>query len=315
MASQFSGVRCQPVGQILTGVFCLTCNLGCLTPFQGIADPAPPGGPGDAHAAKPELAPSAAARVSFTVAEEMEKTGHDAEAVVFYERARQSDAQRAAWPWTDHVQVSRQLARLYDRLGDTPHALAEYERALKENPRDVNLLNRFGYFYYSRGKWAEAEEQLRHALALDPRHKRAWVNLGLTLGEQGRYAESLEAFQKAVSEAEAHSNLAFIFTTQGKREEAKQEYRRAVELDPNLVIAQRALDKLEHPGAARAAARPPMPARPDGRPPLPVVPNRPAEPAPDLTPVTVDGPPSPRARTGDGEHALSLPHGGEGGTE
>ena len=205
------------VGLLLTGVLCLTCNLGCLAPLQGLSDPASPTGPGDANAAKPELAPAAAVKVSFTVAEEMEKTGHYAEAVVFYERARQSDAQQTAWPWTDHVHVSRKLARLYDRLGDTPHALAEYQQALKESPRDASLLNSFGYFYYSRGKWAEAEEQLRHALSIDPRHKRAWVNLGLTLGEQGRFPESLEAFRKAVSEAEAHSNLAFILTTQGKR--------------------------------------------------------------------------------------------------
>src|SRR5262249_20656853 len=127
---------------------------------------------------------------------------------------------------------------------------------LRENPRDADVLASLGYFYYARGQWTEAEENLRHALTINPKHQRAWVNLGLTMGEQGHYAQSLEAFRKAVSEAEAHSNLAFVLTTQGKRQEAKEEYRRALELEPNLMIARRALDKLERSAAAADGAAP-----------------------------------------------------------
>jgi Tfp pilus assembly protein PilF len=180
------------------------------------------------------------------------------------------------------LHVARQLAPLYDRLGDTPHALAEYQRALKENPDDADVLNGLGYFYYSRGQWPEAEETLRRALGVNPRHARAWVNLGLTLGAQGQCAESLDAFRKVVSEAEAHSNLAFLLMTQGKREEAKKEYCRALELDPNLAIARQALDKLEHPGAPASGRPDPRTARqPAGRA---------AGPAPDLSPVRVETP-------------------------
>jgi Tfp pilus assembly protein PilF len=179
----------------------------------------------------------------------MEKNGHLPDAVFHYEKARQSDP---------NVHIAARLARLYDRLGDCTHALAEYQRALKENPNDADVLASLGYFYYARGQWAEAEENLRHALTINAKHPRAWVNLGLTLGEQGHYAESLEAFRHAISEAQAHSNLAFVLTTQGKREEAKEEYHRALELEPNLMIARRALEKLER--SAAPAANPDVPA-------------------------------------------------------
>ncbi|MCS6977433.1 MAG: tetratricopeptide repeat protein, partial [Gemmatales bacterium] len=46
---------------------------------------------------------------------------------------------------------------------------------------------------------------------------------------------------------EAQVNLAFIYQTQGKREEAKEAYRKALALQPELDLARRALAKLEAP--------------------------------------------------------------------
>ncbi len=225
--------------QLFAGLLLLP-GAGCLTPLHGPGELSTPDGSPSNASAKPELSPTSSAKVNLKLAEVMEKNGHPADAVFHYEKARQSDPS---------LHVAARLARLYDRLGNESRALAEYQRALKEDPRDADVYASLGYFYYARGKWAQAEENLHHALSINPKHQRAWVNLGLTLGEQGQYAESLDAFRKAVSEAEAHSNLGFVLTTQGKREEAKQEYRRALELEPNLGIARRALDKLEHPAA------------------------------------------------------------------
>jgi tetratricopeptide (TPR) repeat protein len=220
----------------VAGMLCLLPGAGCLAPLHSAGELFAPNGSTNTASAKPELSPASSAKANLKLAEVMEKNGHLADAAFHYEKARQSDP---------GLHIAGRLARLYDRLGNESRALAEYQRALKENPRDADVLASLGYFYYARGQWPEAEENLRHALSVNPRHQRAWVNLGLTLGEQGQYAESLDAFRRAVSEAEAHSNLAFVLTTQGKREEAKQEYRRALELEPNLVIARRALDKLE----------------------------------------------------------------------
>jgi tetratricopeptide (TPR) repeat protein len=142
--------------------------------------------------------------------------------------------------------VPRRLAVIHDRLGDHYHALAEYELALKAKPKDPNLLNDVGYFHYGRGNWADAEKYLRQALALDPHHQRAWINLGMTLGQQQRNSESLEAFGHVVGRAEALCNLGFILTTQGKRKEAEQAYRDALALAPDLPLARAALAKFNN---------------------------------------------------------------------
>ncbi|MER3416615.1 MAG: hypothetical protein C4297_10435 [Gemmataceae bacterium] len=184
-----------------------------------------------------ELPPHEAARACLKTAELLEQNGHEIEAIYQYERARHYD------PRLTHV--ARRLAVLYDRQGDHARAAHEYKKALELEPNNVELLNDYGYFQYQRGDWQEAEKWLRKALHVNPRYERAWVNLGMTLAMQGRYAESYEAFVKAVTPAQAHANLGFLLTTQGKWEEAKAAYRKALSLEPGLQIAAGALAKLE----------------------------------------------------------------------
>jgi Tfp pilus assembly protein PilF len=188
----------------------------------------------------PELSPNDAVKLCLATAESMEQGGRDTEAIAFYERARKLD------PHQDR-RATRHLATLYTQVGQHERAKTEYERALRESPKDPELLNGLGYNAYCLGKWAEAEAHLRAALAQDPKHARAWMNLGLTFGQQGRYYDSLEAFRRVVSPGEAYCNLAFVFTVQGKRDEARVAYRAALQHDPNLGLARTALEKLDGP--------------------------------------------------------------------
>jgi Tfp pilus assembly protein PilF len=256
-------------------------GAGCLNPGTVPDLPATAPTPAAATSAKAELPSKDGAKVCLALAEDFEKTGHDADAIVQYERARGYDPSLK--------QVSRRLAILYDRLGETKKAQEEFQAALKLHPKDADLQNDFGYSCYSHGKFDEAEKHLRQALALNPKHARAWMNLGLTLGQQGRYKDSLEAFLHVASPAEAHSNLAFVLTTQGKREEAKQEYREALALDPELKIAQGALAKLSEPPGKSGRQGDKETRRQGDEEPVPPPPP-PAESLPDLSPVQVPAP-------------------------
>ncbi len=160
------------------------------------------------------------------------------EAILKYEQARKLDPK---------IDVSPKLARLYVAVGAVGPAREEYRKALKAHPRDADLWNDYGYYHYSQGDWKEAEKALVQATRLDSRHARAWVNLGLTLGQQQRYEDSLAAFEKAVSPGEAHCNLAFVLATQGKLPEAREAYRDALRLEPRLPLARAGLDRLDRP--------------------------------------------------------------------
>jgi Tfp pilus assembly protein PilF len=173
-----------------------------------------------------ELSSSDAARVCRATAEQMASHGKEPEAIEQYERSRSFDARQKG--------VARRLAVLYDRQGNTEKATAEYTIALKESPRDADLWNDYGYFHYARTRYDQAETALRKGLKFDTKHKRAWMNLGLVLGEQGRYDEAQQAFQHAVSPAAAKNNVAVILARNGEVDRARTLFQQASVEDPSL---------------------------------------------------------------------------------
>jgi Flp pilus assembly protein TadD len=83
------------------------------------------------------------------------------------------------------------------RLGDAGSAVADFKKAYRADPDDVQCLLAVGNCYDTLGKPRLAERFLRKALLLQPtgRNKAAvLVNLGNSLLDQGRWAEAKEAF-------------------------------------------------------------------------------------------------------------------------
>jgi Tfp pilus assembly protein PilF len=225
------------VWRTLAGPIALAALVGCATsrsllPKQG-SGPKP-----TVEAAAPRtsnLPPKRAAQVCIRTAEEMEKRGYDADAARQYEKAREYDAS---------VQVEHRLAVLYDRQGDFARANLEYKRALEAHPKDANLLNDMGYYCYERGDWPGAEEWLRKALKYDPKLQRAWVNLGMALAQQGRSDESIAAFTKAISPAQAKANLGMILAQKGQYDQARQALQESLGLEPDAKLTQAVLAEM-----------------------------------------------------------------------
>ena len=185
----------------------------------------------------PELPATEAAKACLATGEMLEKQGHEKEALLEYQLARQHDP---------HLpQVSQRLAVLYGQRGDTERARTEFQTALQEQPGDAELWNDFGYFHYQLGESTEAEKALRQALALNPALKRAWVNLGKVLVQCGRYEESCEAFGHAVRPAQAAANVGILLAKEGKFQDARQVLHKALVLEPDLQAARAVLGQLE----------------------------------------------------------------------
>ena len=185
------------------------------------------------------LPPKEAAKACLVTADEMVRNGYRKEAIALYERARDLDPTQQ--------QVCRYLAVLYDEVGTDSQALTEYNHAVRLTPKDPDLLNDFGYFYYHRHDMRQAEQWFRAAIVQSPRHERAWVNLGLTLGEQGRYQDSFEAFSKVLSTAAAHSNVGMILARHGQIDDAAWAFKQALMLDPGLQQPRAVLASLDTP--------------------------------------------------------------------
>jgi Tfp pilus assembly protein PilF len=213
----------------------LLCFVGCHTLDAPPGITQSPAAETRASRSK-ELPPEQTAELAQATAEELEKQGNVAEAIAQYESARHHDPRRP---------VAHRLAVLYDRLGDDERALMEYDHALQMTPHNADLLNDRGYFHYQRGEWAEAEKWLRQALEADARHTRATINLGLVLGHEERYEESMQTFVRVLPEAQARCNVGVLLAQQGKPAAARDCLEEALRLDSHLKQAQVVLAKLD----------------------------------------------------------------------
>ena len=127
----------------------LSINVGCLNLASNfLIDENTKPIAGNAGAKEKLLPPKECAEICLTIGTELEKGGYLADAAIQYEKVRKLDPKTQV--------VGRRLAVLYDQLGEERRALTEYDDALKRTPKDADLLNDYGYFHYSRGRWQPA---------------------------------------------------------------------------------------------------------------------------------------------------------------
>jgi tetratricopeptide (TPR) repeat protein len=91
------------------------------------------------------------------------------------------------------------------------------------------------------GKWEQAEQILSQILAEDQANAPATELLGIIRAHEGNTAEAESLFRNSIrldpSFASAHANLAHLLVTEGRADEALEEYRLALQADPNDNIA------------------------------------------------------------------------------
>ena len=94
---------------------------------------------------------------------------------------------------------------------------------------------------YQRGRWAEAEAELRKALSLNPDHAEWHYNLGLTLEAAGRDADALASYERATTlmPDEVDPMLAAAVTSNrlGQHDQALRWLDRVLRLDQQSEVA------------------------------------------------------------------------------
>lgn len=111
----------------------------------------------------------------------------------------------------DDPDVHHRLAVVADKQQMFGAADDHYEAALRRRPRDPNLLSDIGYSHILRGDDKRAEKTLREALAVDPSHQGAMLNLSTLFGKQGRYDDALALLRQGTTEEETKKYMAKLF--------------------------------------------------------------------------------------------------------
>lgn len=187
--------------------------------FEGSADPKP------------------TAQTHFAAGRLAESQGAVAQAVNQYRHAIAADPK--------HLPSLYRLGMLYTQAQAYPDAIATWNRYVKVTASDATAWSNLGYCHELAGQRAEAEAAYRQGIAKDPRSGPCRVNYGLMLAREGREAEAKAQLEAVLPAARVHYNLASVHEQQGRSADAKAHYRRALELDAELVEARERLARLQ----------------------------------------------------------------------
>ncbi|HLF70114.1 MAG TPA: O-antigen ligase family protein [Actinomycetota bacterium] len=162
----------------------------------------------------------------------------------------------------ERVQYSQASARFRTRLGgarrsdsDFEKALATLGGALRRYSRDGELrLDRADLFLVwgemngDAGMTARAERAYRELLRNDRSSSRVYLKLGVALVEQQRFVEAETAWRRAAflapRHATPHVNLGLLYETIGRVDDARDEFEKALRIEPNNSGADEGLRRL-----------------------------------------------------------------------
>lgn len=118
--------------------------------------------------------------------------------------------------------------------GDYKLAASAWEQTLRLEPDSVEALRNLGAVYHMLGRDGDATAALQHAIEVKP-NPDVYANLGTILFYQGKYDESVPAFERAVAlnanNFENWGNLGDAYRwSSGKKDKAKAAYQQAIQL-------------------------------------------------------------------------------------
>ncbi len=123
------------------------------------------------------------------------------------------------------------------RQGRTAEAMENYRRSLEINPNYDDALNNVGYALAGQKKYEEAIGYYQAALRIRPNHPEVHNNLGNAVSELGRIDEAIQHYMITLAQepdhADAHNNLGVALAMKGRLDEAILHFRKAIHLKPD----------------------------------------------------------------------------------
>jgi arylsulfatase A-like enzyme/Flp pilus assembly protein TadD len=148
----------------------------------------------------------------------------------------------------ENVQARFYLAVCYYRLRrfeDAIEALNGTLAAARNYPAAEELL---GSIWLLKKDYARARQQFTHLAGVAPANYGAHYNLGILALKEGRADEALRELQAASradpGAAQPHAALGSLYIARGDRDRAREEFRQAIELNPDDQASRQSLEKL-----------------------------------------------------------------------
>jgi len=130
------------------------------------------------------------------------------------------------------------------RAGKYELALADFEQALRlprHEEKMEDILTLIGLCHEAAGRYEQAISFHEKSIAANPKHYKAWVNLGITFRKTGNFDKAEACYRKAIEikpeYAELHASLGALYLFKNQAEPAITACNRAIELNPRVGAA------------------------------------------------------------------------------
>jgi tetratricopeptide (TPR) repeat protein len=144
-----------------------------------------------------------------------------------------------------HRPSAYRLAVVYSQMRQYPKAIEAWKTYVTLTDESATAYGNLGFCYELAGQKNEAESAYRQGIEREPKNQACRVNYGLMLARGGKIDEAIEQLQSVLTPAEAHYNIASVYEQQGRTEQARAEYGKALQLDPDMWEAQTRLQALK----------------------------------------------------------------------
>lgn len=140
-------------------------------------------------------------------------------------------------------------ASAFERVGDFNQSVANFERILKLSPDFHPALNYLGYMFADSGIYLpRAKDLIEKALAQDSTNPAYLDSYGWVLFKMGKLGEAEKYIRQALDlmdnpDVELYDHLAEIYYAQGRQEDARQIWQKALGMDPNNVAIREKLER------------------------------------------------------------------------
>ncbi len=145
----------------------------------------------------------------------------------------------------NHTLALYRMGVCYSELKQWPQAIETWNNYIKVTKGAAVGYSNLGFCYELAGQRDDAENAYKKGIQKDPYNQACRVNYGLMLARSGKISEAMNQLQVVLSPAEVRYNLGSVYEQLGRKEQAKAEYKKALELDPNLVDAQTKLTAMQ----------------------------------------------------------------------
>ncbi|HEV8435317.1 MAG TPA: protein kinase [Thermoanaerobaculia bacterium] len=127
------------------------------------------------------------------------------------------------------------LARAYDLKKEPARAEAAYKRAIDLQPKYWGSYSALGAFYFAHRQYPASAAMFQKVVQLVPDNMRGYNNLGGVYEQMGRYDEAIGFFQKTIDQkptAQAYSNLGTCYYFLGRYHDSATMFEKAIGLTP-----------------------------------------------------------------------------------